>query len=888
MENEENNQSQNQNIQDVPSSNNQVVVQPIANTAPVQSQTTQQSPQPQSVESVPVQPQPQPQAQDVQTQPNTESPVNIPAPIEQKPKQDSSNKMLIIGLIFLGIAVGICLLTIILPILKKDTENQETNVVQNPPQNITQKLPSPTPNPLVNWKGYATPTYTLKYPNDVTCVGYTEWDQSKWDQSAATKRDLINKANFCLTNLDDVELIKKHQDDLKKDKIYRTILHSSDAHSFDRIGKSFLWVKADPTFEGLRQVLYEPSERVAIQTNDPTPPRSNYTFEEINVGKKRVNDELTMLGTKILLNNGLVAVAGGKGSGKTALVDLVAHCFEDRNKADYENSFVYRIYDQAPQLKVKVKFKDGTEFEKRIGDGSYFQECEYLYIAQGELEKYVSSEDLNQYVHNLIINSPKVKESISKYEYLKLQRTNNSLMKNIEDISGRIENLMKQTGDDVLHKLLLKKRQFEASIKDFQAQIEGLERGLDKTALKKVKKIQKSISKLKGKKILLTSLSEELDKAQVFIESDVNSFNEIIININKLQKEAGIPSEFKTLQYEDAEEIFEKNRTVDAEIKDIIGKIQKKEGAARKFELKLQSHTKLLGRKNDAKNELDRVEEQIVELKQSRTVLKQQKKQRLNKYGDVIRNTIDLQKKYKAMIKAYSGDRGDVLKDLEFLPRMKFDKNTFLVKAEDVLDNRKVDIKEGGEFKVIFKLYEKILGGDGKYISDILKEMLRLELDLLKKVKFSSAITTGDFFNFIYDNYLTVEPVIKYKKVELRRLSLGQKATVLIKIYLAEGDKPIIIDSHDDFLDNKYIMSELIEAIRVARKSRQVILVSNNGNVVVNSDAEQVIIADKDDNGKISYTSGSLENPLIIDKAIEVLEGGKEAFQKRQRKYRMP
>ena len=127
---------------------------------------------------------------------------------------------------------------------------------------------------------------------------------------------------------------------------------------------------------------------------------------------------------------------------------------------------------------------------------------------------------------------------------------------------------------------------------------------------------------------------------------------------------------------------------------------------------------------------------------------------------------------------------------------------------------------------------------------------------------------------------------MQFKKTNLDRLSLGQKATVLIKIYLAEGDHPIIIDSHDDHLDNEYIMEELVGAIRHAKTYRQIILASNNGNVVVNSDAEQLIIAQRKD-GVISYTSGALEDPDIRSKAVLVLEGGQDAFRRRQEKYRM-
>ena len=154
------------------------------------------------------------------------------------------------------------------------------------------------------------------------------------------------------------------------------------------------------------------------------------------------------------------------------------------------------------------------------------------------------------------------------------------------------------------------------------------------------------------------------------------------------------------------------------------------------------------------------------------------------------------------------------------------------------------------------------------------------------KLKSSRGISAGSLYRCLYGRYLNVVPAVTYKQTALNKLSLGQKATVLLKIYLAQGSNPIIIDSHDDHLDNEFIMQELVGAIREAKGFRQVILASNNGNVVINSDAEQVIVAQRDQ-GKISYISGSIENPLIRERALKVLEGGADAFRKRQQKYRL-
>ena len=113
---------------------------------------------------------------------------------------------------------------------------------------------------------------------------------------------------------------------------------------------------------------------------------------------------------------------------------------------------------------------------------------------------------------------------------------------------------------------------------------------------------------------------------------------------------------------------------------------------------------------------------------------------------------------------------------------------------------------------------------------------------------------------------------------------MGQKGTVLLKLFLAEGDYPLIVDQPEESLDNKFIYSELVVAFREAKKKRQIIIATNNANLVVNTDAEQIIVAEFENN-KISYKLGALEDLKIRKDIMPILEGGKEAFKKREEKY---
>jgi energy-coupling factor transporter ATP-binding protein EcfA2 len=107
--------------------------------------------------------------------------------------------------------------------------------------------------------------------------------------------------------------------------------------------------------------------------------------------------------------------------------------------------------------------------------------------------------------------------------------------------------------------------------------------------------------------------------------------------------------------------------------------------------------------------------------------------------------------------------------------------------------------------------------------------------------------------------YLKVFPILKYKGKDLNKISVGQKGTVYLKMMLATEafSKPIIFDQPEDDLDNEFIMQNLISLFKELKQYRQVIIVTHNANLVVNADAEQVIVASNID-GELNYVSGSL------------------------------
>jgi energy-coupling factor transporter ATP-binding protein EcfA2 len=727
------------------------------------------------------------------------------------------------------------------------------------------------------------------------------------------KCDMVFSSNertrlWCLGQDPYSEGVKKFIEEFKTCK---PCIHGSDAHKLAEIAfpcalrgekehkcknggedcdLRYCWIKADPTFEGLKQLLYEPQERVVIQQKNPTPVKSSYTFNNFKISQATINEDLSISETEIDFNSGLVAVIGSKGSGKTALVDLIANSFQDRCNTKDPNSFVRRITDHKPDLKTTITFEDTNQFTKSVCDPSFFQDSEIIYIAQGELEQYIGeNSDLDVYVNNLIFESPQVKDTVISFEFNELTETIKESETSIEKKNELIITLENQTTKENLNALDLGIKQTQADLKDVEKRLKNLEMAQSKEKIALAQEKQTKISNLKLRKEDLTNLKTLLTDAITFIDNDLTSFNANIEAINVLLKKLGIEEQFDSISYKQRTDLDNRLSLVKSEIIEIVKSIEFLQKELETFEAGVREHAKLLNRKQELNSDIHALETKINEFHKKQDLLTQANKDRKSLLMGLFETIVFKKKKYEEIIDAFSAQKAEVLSDLNFGGKIDFDRKRFIQTAEDVMDNRRVDVSGKDSTSITYQLFiliESIISGKEDEIPKLVEEIEKINKENKSKLKTSQAITVSDFYQFLYGNYCKVVPTIKYKNIPLSKLSLGQKATVLIKIYLAQGDKPIIIDSHDDHLDNEFIMDELVKAIRQAKTYRQVILVSNNGNVVINSDAEQIVIA-KREGTSISYISGSIENPMIRNRAVKVLEGGSEAFRRRQQKYRL-
>lgn len=147
-----------------------------------------------------------------------------------------------------------------------------------------------------------------------------------------------------------------------------------------------------------------------------------------------------------------------------------------------------------------------------------------------------------------------------------------------------------------------------------------------------------------------------------------------------------------------------------------------------------------------------------------------------------------------------------------------------------------------------------------------------------------------DLYDMIFSlEYLKPRYALKMGDKELSQLSPGERGTLLLVFYLLvdKEDIPLIIDQPEENLDNQTVYELLVPCIKEAKERRQIVIVTHNPNLAVVCDAEQIICADlnKKDNYKMQYYSGSIENPTINKRIVNILEGTMPAFDNRDSKY---
>lgn len=743
--------------------------------------------------------------------------------------------------------------------------------------------------------------------NYLLLLAEEDLDLMDWDgQDHGIRKHLIQMSHGIFSSNEktrDFYLGKKHIDVksyLNEFKSFKPCLWGCDSHGFDeRFLKPdkdrYCWIKGEPTWEGLRQILFEPEGRVKIQESNPEPDKSIYIIDQVEISETKINDNLSINGFDLSLNPNLVAIIGGRGSGKTALLDLIARCFQEGNKLkEQKNSFYSRLYigDKSQKqptnktIDLHMIFKSGDSFETEFGrDENYFEKSDIHYLTQNHFEEYTANPDkLNNSIINLVFE--RFKDEKRKYDDMeadiqgyenKIKTINLEIDTLNQEINGQIEsenrNLLIKKGeyDDYSQRVSTietNKGQADSLIVSLTSQLVTLKnrkRSLESILynLNRLLEDQKSYSERYSEYVSLinedlTALGDDINTTLLSENMlDFNSVNEVIVHNNSVLKQ--------------------NEEETDSKIHSINEQIDELEGDNRII-------AELQQKVNDISEEINDINNRISELKAKELRINNLINERVNIYIEIMRKTIDMRVFLQKIIEKFETGKDVILNNLKFRACIDLiNKDEFINNLTDKIDNR-MHSEEYliSEFEEIFNPMTTLLNTDDP--KDDLEAIAYSINKLAQDLHLKKSTAYSDFNNFVFKKCYKIGLEIHFNNKPLNDLSMGERAIVLLKILLAQDDKPLLIDQPEEHLDNRYIYKELTPAFRSAKTRRQIIIATHNANLVVNTDAEQVIVAEHT-NGTLSYKMGTLEDLGVRESIKSILEGGDEAFKKREEKY---
>lgn len=703
-------------------------------------------------------------------------------------------------------------------------------------------------------------------------------------------------------------------------------LVGSDAHKESDLFAKFTWIKADLTFEGLKQIIYEPEERVKIQEEEPDFKEDKEIIDKvkfISLNNKFSNEE-------IYLNPNLNVIIGGKSSGKSILLYSIAKTLlaDTKDKLLFKNNgeerYSLKSIDSGFDFEITTKAGISQKISDRE-DGHNSLIPNIKYIPQNELVKLAEpelngkGESLNKLVRNLICEDTDSKQKYNDFiERVRgYDKNRDNLIDNYFDTLDDIQKL------EVELKTKSNKEVLQTNIKTNSEKVEELNKkaGLSDEQIQQYKNIQEQQQQNQKRRDLLNSdfyqtnaflqeLNKELSNLQerksTFLQSiHKNEFRGyyqdklkfIDDSIDQLQ---GLISEIEIIINFEGKRVFNTDNIFKEELKQINNEKSNIEEKLKLYqqneEVKKQIRTLEESIEIDGKllSEIDSLNKKIEEKRQSieeiKTKLFDLYKNSYNEYIDIVEQlknrTIELEKD------------GLQIRGVTQFNFPKFRREIINFTHGKYSDNDKYCICEEDRSRIFETNYDELISNISKMFNEIMTSEYRIK-----------TISKKEAVKKLLDDYFYDYWEITYKNDKLGEMSTGKASFVILMLIigLSKSKSPILIDQPEDNLDNRSVSENIISYLRNKKIERQIILVTHNANIVVNADAENVIVAnqkgqnDKETSSiyKFDYINGAIENTFakieaetdllksmgIKEHIADIVEGGKEAFKNREKKY---
>ena len=252
--------------------------------------------------------------------------------------------------------------------------------------------------------------------------------------------------------------------------------HNPSKYPNDHNPNLFTWIKADPTFEGLKQIIYEPENRVKIQADNPEYEKEKCPFTYIYIPTETKvfseDEDIKFAPTTLPLNTSMVSIIGGRGTGKSQLINYLASAFNRKNNFNkYNLDSDITIGRQTSLTEDSKAFKVSEE-----------PNAPFMYIAQSQIKELVEKKDkLSENILETIGVTDKyspsadyskvIMESINEYD--RITKVLFSGGKTLEERKGEILGQIKKYNDYITN---ITSEDNKKKLEDYKNEVERLHR----------------------------------------------------------------------------------------------------------------------------------------------------------------------------------------------------------------------------------------------------------------------------------------------------------------------------------------------------------------------------------------------------------------------------
>lgn len=808
----------------------------------------------------------------------------------------------------------------------------------------------------------ANTTFTNRH---LTAVGKAEWADVKWQQSVADKRTIIERADFVFIAAASSDHCLRARQALMEAEVNSRLLDCSDAHHFansaekERIGHCYTWIKADTTFDGLRQVRQAYDERVYLGEMPPklalVAAHPTKFIDSLEV-RRKTNATLAEVwfDNLITLNPDLVAIIGNKGMGKSALTDILALTSNaDAPQEKYgfltENRFRDRRDNKAKHFNATIAWTSGAALtrglEESVPAGTIPQ---VRYIPQNYFEELCNETTnpdlLQRELRGVIFRNltPAQRGRFRDLDELIAMHTREA-ERRIDELRAELHTINREIVQ-LEHELSANRRkQLEDALQNQEAALTAHEHAKPEAVSAPAQ--QTSTPDLESAKAAADAVEKQITQvrrellglhdSRTLVANLYQRFLGLQETISKLQKstagdllQLGITFEellpvsvdFRPLERRHAE-LDSKIETAEIRLNGKDGLVQ--EGAALRERVRalrdaLDAPARMYQQYLEAQTQWEQQRAMLIGtseapgsleyLKTRLTTTRDEQAERLaNLNAERIKTARAIHEQQLGITSFERTLYAPVADRLSRHPVVREQLNVnFMARLVDAgLEQKflkRINRARIGVFSEEHAMRDLLLTIDLNE-TDQIEHLLATVVECLHRNAHGETSDIDDLrrqlrkdeepeelYNFLFGlEYLEPRYALRINDRELAQLTPGERGSLLLVFYLVidQDDRPLIIDQPEENLDNQSVFELLVPCIREAKERRQIIVVTHNPNLAVVCNAEQIICSriNKDTDQAVTYTSGSIENPVINRHLVDVLEGTWPAFTDRGRKY---